>query len=82
MIYLHVIASNESGIRFYKRNGYIVVKLIKRYYEIEKKEYDAYLFVKILDHSKEKISLEEEGGEIVKLKYEETESSDANPKMR
>ena len=53
MYYLHVIVSNEGAIRFYEKNGYKNIKLLKKYYVIDKEMYDAYLLVKVIQNDLE-----------------------------
>lgn len=45
-IYLHVIAYNESAIRFYERLGFYRVEEIPDYYEIDGQKYASYLYAK------------------------------------
>lgn len=45
-LYLHVITSNDSAIRFYERLGFWRVQEIDDYYTIENQYYNCYLYAK------------------------------------
>jgi ribosomal protein S18 acetylase RimI-like enzyme len=45
-IYLHVIAHNESALRFYERHGFGSVGVLPSYYLFGGKQHDAYLLVR------------------------------------
>ena len=46
-IYLDVVHYNYGAIKFYQKNEFKKVAVIKRYYNINKNKYDAYVFLKI-----------------------------------
>jgi hypothetical protein len=39
-----MVTYNESGQRFYMKNGFRIVNKLNNYYDIEGKSYDAFLF--------------------------------------
>ena len=41
IIYLHVVDYNETAIKFYERNGFVMHRRNKSHYEIFSKSYDA-----------------------------------------
>ena len=47
-IYLHVVSYNTVAIKFYERNGFTNCKLLKDWYEIFEKPYDAILLYKLM----------------------------------
>ena len=47
-IYLHVISYNETAIKFYKKNKYKNVAKIDNYYNFDDKNYDAFVFMRII----------------------------------
>jgi ribosomal protein S18 acetylase RimI-like enzyme len=53
-IYLHVADYNDQAIRFYAKNGFEKLKVLKEWYTIFEKPYDAILLFKKL-----------EGGEVI-----------------
>lgn len=55
-IYLNVITDNFSGKKFYEKNGLICAKRIKNYYNINDKQYDSDVYIKIFN-KKEKNSV-------------------------
>ena len=47
-IYLHVIYYNKTAIKFYEKNKFKKVKVIKDYYDINDKKYDAIVYFRII----------------------------------
>jgi len=47
-IYLHVISYNETAIKFYQKNKYKNVAKIDNYYNFDDKNYDAFVFMRII----------------------------------
>ena len=43
-IYLHVIDYNKSAIRFYNKNGFSKLKILRDHYEIQQRLYNAVVF--------------------------------------
>lgn len=52
-IYLHVADYNDSAIRFYDKNGFDKLKVLKEWYTIFEKPYDAILLFKKFESSEE-----------------------------
>ena len=45
--YLNIIPCNESGKKFYEKNGFTVCKKLEKFYEIDKKLYDSETLVRV-----------------------------------
>ena len=45
--YLNVITCNESGKKFYEKNGFVITKKHEKFYEIDKKLYDSEALVRV-----------------------------------
>mgnify|MGYP001950191326 CR=1 FL=1 len=48
IIYLHVVTYNEIALKFYRKNGFSRLQVLKQHYEILGKPYDAVVLFKRL----------------------------------
>ena len=62
-IFLHVISYNEAAIKFYQKNKYKKVGKVKNYYDVNDKNYDAYIFLRTIS-KKEKEEFKKRIGNV------------------
>lgn len=55
-VYLHVVEYNNSAQIFYEKNNFTLIKVKKKHYFIEEKDYDAHIYVLYLNGTKKPLT--------------------------